>query len=211
MHTTRYTHKVDLVRCSYKYNFTTLTLYIGLIAQIYIWRYVSLLLTKLHIKNVRRIQQLVYFQSWSQNNNMAGGSDYPRGQKIRFVRGTYIGHEGWINLAQEITTNKSTPVIVHKWKKKDGTVIDKTATVRNTSFRIFEDAPPDSHAAAILRQQPKIEKLMDDLCRKLAMCAIDPQDTTIVEIFREKLQEATDVQEAKGAEALWYDVNYSFA
>jgi hypothetical protein len=42
-----------------------------------------------------------------------------RGDESRFVAGTYIGYTGWIDNAKEETV-KSTPVIVHAFKKKDG-------------------------------------------------------------------------------------------
>jgi hypothetical protein len=44
----------------------------------------------------------------------------------------------------------------------------------------------------VLQQHPKITRLMDKLCAKLAMCEIDPKNGLLYKIFKEKHVEAVE-------------------
>jgi hypothetical protein len=133
--------------------------------------------------------------------------DQRRGAGIRFVGGKYIGKLGWFDTSREATA-KSYPVIVNAIKKKDGNIGDVATMVRKTSVGLLDEAEPESYVESALQQHPKITRLMDTLCAKLAMCEIDPQNDLLYKIFKEKYVEAVERQTAKGSDALWYQINY---
>jgi hypothetical protein len=123
-----------------------------------------------------------------------------RGEEIQFVRGTYLGYMGWINLAGDETA-ASVPVIVQGFRKKDGSTCNKTAMVRRERVR-----PRASEA--IMQQYPNIEQMMEKLARQLARCEINPRSTAIQQIFAAKLQEATAPQILLDHKAIWKRVRY---
>jgi hypothetical protein len=131
-----------------------------------------------------------------------------RGEEIRFIVGTYEGHKGWIDNSGDATT-LSVPVIVHKFKRKDGSTVDKAATVRKSSVRSAAIRPAMSHAEAIMQQHPKIDQMMNKLCRQLAKCEMSTSDTSIQTVFATKLKAAVEKQVALGADAEWKRVHFT--
>jgi len=131
--------------------------------------------------------------------------DQRRGEKIRFVGGTYIGKVGWFDTSREATA-KSYPVIISAIKKKDGNIGDVTAMVRKTSVGLLDEPDAQSYVEAVFQQHPKITRLMDKLCAKLAMCEIEPQNDLLYKIFKDKYVEAVERQAAKGSDATWYQI-----
>ena len=115
-----------------------------------------------------------------------------------------MGHTGWFNLSGD-TTECYYPVIVKDWKKSNGTTYDKVTSVYKESVKEKETKKPTSRAEAILRQHPKIEMKMDDVCRMLAQCDLNPNSKTILKIFQDKLMNATKRQQKKG---LYRKVNF---
>jgi hypothetical protein len=133
--------------------------------------------------------------------------DQRRGDEIRFVGGTYIGKVGWFDRSREATA-KSYPVIIKAVKKKDGNIGDVTAMVRKTSVGVLDEPEAKSYVEAVFQQHPKIMRLMDKLCAKLAMCEIEPQNDMLYKIFRNKYAEAVELQTAKGSDATWYQIKH---
>lgn len=131
-----------------------------------------------------------------------------RGEEIRFIAGTYIGYTGWIDNSRD-ETPASFPVIVHGFKKKDGSMVDKAATVRKSSVRPAAIQPPLSYAEAIMQQHPKIDQMMDKLCRQLAKCEMSTTDNSIHTVFAIKLHLAVAKQVALGGDAEWKRVHYT--
>ena len=133
--------------------------------------------------------------------------DHRRGDKIRFVGGTYIGRVGWFDMSREATV-KSYPVIISAIKKKDGNIGDVTVMVRKTSVGVLDEPDAQTYVGAVFQQHPKITRLMDKLCAKLAMCEIDPQSDLLYKMFKEKYVEAVEQQMAKGSDVTWYQIKY---
>jgi hypothetical protein len=131
-----------------------------------------------------------------------------RGEEIRFVAGAYSGYIGWIDSSRDETA-ASVPVIVHGFKKKDGSTVDKAATVRKSSVRSAAIQPPMSYAEAIMQQHLKIDQMMDKLCRQLAKCEMSTTDDSIHTLFATKLQAAVAKQVALGGDAKWKRVHYT--
>ena len=132
-----------------------------------------------------------------------------KGEAIRFVGGKYIGYNGFFNLSGD-TTKCYYPVIVTNYKKSDGTVYDKVTKVAKDSVRASSEfSVPKSRAEAILNQHPKIEKQMNDLCRMLAQCELNPSLKSIQKLFAKKLRAAAEKQQAKGSSALYRKVAYN--
>jgi hypothetical protein len=132
-----------------------------------------------------------------------------RGEAIRFVAGTYIGYTGWLDESREVTT-LSAPVIVHAFKKKDGSTVDKATTVRKTSVGPADIAHPTSYAEAVMQQHPKIDQMMEKLCRQLAKCEmVDTSEYSVLLMFSAKLQAAVARQLSLGGDAEWKRVQYA--
>ena len=130
-----------------------------------------------------------------------------RGEEIRFVAGAHSGYIGWIDSSRDETA-ASVPVIVHGFKKKDGSTVDKAATVRRSSVRSAIQ-PPMSYAEAIMQQHLKIDQMMDKLCRQLAKCEMSATDPSIHTLFASKLQAAVAKQVALGGDAEWKRADYT--
>jgi hypothetical protein len=133
--------------------------------------------------------------------------DQRRGDEIRFVGGKYIGKFGWFDTSREDTV-KSYPVIINAVKKRDGSIGDVTTRVRKTSVALLNEPDAETYVGAVFQQQPKITRLMEKLCAKLAMCEIDPQNDLLYEIFKEKYVEAVQRQTAKGSDATWHQIDH---
>jgi hypothetical protein len=137
---------------------------------------------------------------------MAAGT--VKGDEVTFIKGKYVGYKGWINVTGDETAS-SVPVIVHGWKKADGSTVDRVANVRKTSIRRGSPPQPNTRAEAIMLQMPKIEAAMDTLCRQLAKCELNHNSIkSIHTIFARKLQEATANQIGQGSKATWYRISY---
>jgi hypothetical protein len=132
-----------------------------------------------------------------------------RGEEIRFVGGVYIGYKGWMDKSKDKTA-LSYHVVVKSFKKKDGSTIDLATTVRKTSVRRPAlETPPASYAEAIMQQHPKVEQLLDKLCKQLAKCELSISDTSILTVIAAKLQAAMAAQIALGSDAEWKRVRYT--
>ena len=128
-----------------------------------------------------------------------------KGEAIRFIGGKYLGYKGFFNLSDD-TTRAYYPVIVSNWQKADGTMYDKVTRVQKDHVKARKDDNPKSRAEAILQQHPKIEKQMNDLCRMLAQCDLNPNSKTIYKIFASKMKAASAKQREKGSGALYRKV-----
>ena len=131
-----------------------------------------------------------------------------RGNPIRFVTGIYVGKTGWVDTEREATPHYI-HVIVHRVKKKDGSVVDTATKVKKSSVAFTDPGPPQTFAEAILRQQPKIEQTMNKLCRQLAMCGLGGDDVAIHYIFTLKLRAAAQEQYDKGSDAVWKQIDFT--
>ena len=124
------------------------------------------------------------------------------GDEIHFVGGTHMGNTGWIDSAKK-HTSKMCYVIV---QEDDGMV---------TSTRVMQESVvsakallkvPASLEEACLQQHPDINRMMDKLAEKLAMCSVTPTEL-LANIFMDKVQKANAKQVNKGNKALWHKVN----
>ena len=86
--------------------------------------------------------------------------DQRKGERIRFMRGTYKGQFGWKD-TKEGETKKQVYVIL-----EDG----KTTRVNKTSVQTLPDVDnePDTFEEAILQQVPKVNELMTELALELS-------------------------------------------
>jgi hypothetical protein len=107
----------------------------------------------------------------------------------------------------EEKTAASVPVIVHAFKKKDGSTIDKAATVRKSSVCPADIPEPTSYAQAIMQQHPKIDQLMEKLCHQLAKCEMSTSNNSVLTVFSTKPQAAVARQLSLGGDAEWKRVH----
>jgi hypothetical protein len=60
-----------------------------------------------------------------------------------------------------------------------------------------------------MQQHPKIEQMLEKLCRQLAKCDVSRGGSSIQAVFQTKLQEAVAKQMTLGADAEWKGVRYT--
>jgi hypothetical protein len=130
----------------------------------------------------------------------------PSGERIRFIRGTYVGKTGWINNSKKETA-KMVYVIV---ELEDG--LKETRVAHASIAR--PAAEPTSYGEATLQQHPDIDGMMDKLVCQLAKCHMSTQASAVnsafktTEIFCNKLFQAIATQQALGDKATWRHVHY---
>ena len=130
-----------------------------------------------------------------------------KGEEIRIVAGTYKGYTGCIDNSKQDTV-ASISVIVNAFKKRSGGTVDKSATIRKSSLRPAKIPAPASYGEAIMQQHPKIEQMLEKLCRQLAKCEVGRGGSSIQVVFATKLQEAVAKQLALAGDAEWKFVCY---
>jgi hypothetical protein len=146
--------------------------------------------------------------SWEVRKPIMSNTVQQRGREIRFIKGKYIGYNGWINDHGDHTAH-SYAVIVSGYKSVNGGTHDRITKVRKESVRDRILPPANSKSEAIMQQHPEIEQTMEKLCRQLAKCDINPRSNSIKEVFGRKLLEAVAKQIALGNKATWKRVDYT--
>lgn len=126
------------------------------------------------------------------------------GDEIRFVGGKHEGKAGWID-----TSKKPTPKMFYVIVNED----DGTKTATRVMKESVVDAKralvePSTFEDACLQQHPEIDRMMDKLAERLAMCSVVPTDH-LGTVFLKKLHKANTKQFNKGKKALWYKVDFS--
>ncbi len=107
-----------------------------------------------------------------------------RGREIRFVKGKYIGYNGWINDHGDHTAQSYT-VIVSGYKRDNGATQDKITKVRKESVRDRTLPPPNSKSEAIMQQHPEIEAAVIEMARLFASCSITDEKSVMALIGKE--------------------------
>ena len=141
---------------------------------------------------------------------MSSASDR-RGREIVFIDGNFDGKTGWVDNDYD-ETEKMIYVIIKNARrsKKTGKWVDKATRVNKSNIRYKDDLEnPLSFLHAVLQQQPKLEKMMDKLCKELAMCQIPDDNTELLPLFKTKFETACLEQKLKGANATWRHIEYS--
>jgi hypothetical protein len=132
----------------------------------------------------------------------SGAITMSKGHAIRFVKGTYLGKEGWIN-AEKKGTAKKYYVIIDL-----GNGETKEALVNKDSVKELDTKPAASYSEATLREHPDIEAMLDKVCRELAKCSIENDGTGIMEIIQRTLTQAVRKQELLGHKAVYRRVKF---
>lgn len=126
-----------------------------------------------------------------------------RGERIRFVGGTHKGKTGWIDNAK-----KSPPKMIYVIVQEEDGDTTTTRVMRDSIAIAGVTKKPSSYEEACLQQHPDIDKMMDKLVEKLAMCQVEAPKN-IAFIFLEKMKKANLKQLSKGKKALWYQVDFA--
>jgi 4-diphosphocytidyl-2C-methyl-D-erythritol kinase len=125
------------------------------------------------------------------------------GEEIHFVAGKHKGKKGWIDTSKTHTPKMYYVVVSNEDKgTKTATRVMKESVVDAKSVII----PSTVLEEACLQQHPDINRMMDNLAEKLAMCSVGPTERLGM-IFLEKVQKANTKQLSKGKKALWYKVD----
>lgn len=129
------------------------------------------------------------------------------GSEIYFKRGKYEGLRGWHD-DEFIDTGSRVYVVV---ELSDGKF--RRTFVKTTSIATKVKSPPSDYAQAIIQQQPKIEKLLDDLAVQLAMIHVGDRIVKDPGTFWREAQDrylsAFKEQQKKGYSADWKFVDLS--
>lgn len=135
-------------------------------------------------------------------NNNPG---HNKGDRIRFVAGTYAGYTGWYDNARKTSGHGRKTMYVYVIVfLDDGT--EKATKVRKTSVRPSFKAPA-TYEEAIIQQHSDIEAQMIRLASMFATCKIKDDDE-VIRLFREELNKAKTEQFMKGKRARWRHTNF---
>ena len=123
-----------------------------------------------------------------------------KGAEIRFVRGTYAGHEGWLDTSKVVKSGRYCAVIVNLDGEEKATRVSKSS-VRNP----FQELTTFEEAA--IQQYPEIQITMIRLAQMMAECNVE-NDTESLRLFQIELKVAHDHQEALGNKAQYRHVDF---
>eukprot|EP00957_Ditylum_brightwellii_P059458 4514057-Ditylum_brightwellii.AAC.1 len=119
-----------------------------------------------------------------------------KGNEICFGGGKYAGKVGWLNDAKSPTKKKVYVNVQLAHDKEKQTFVNKKNVANHHN-------PPTTYVEALLQQQPKVEKLLKDLCIQLAKCQIAEGNhiSGLNDIFQQELTKAIKAQRALGNDA----------
>ena len=124
------------------------------------------------------------------------------GDAIKFVGGTYVGHDGWMDPKRSATKMKF-PMIVSL-----GEGATKTTMVLKENVELVRDIqPPRCLEEAVLQQHLLLNKAMNALVKQFAQCGLESPNT-MAAIFKVRLQRAIDKQRNLGPKAWLRPVVY---
>jgi hypothetical protein len=142
---------------------------------------------------------------------MAGSK---KGAKIKFVGGVHKG-SGWIDQSKNPSPDY-TYVIVNK-KDKDGKSWEMSTKVKHENYLLFTELnQPANYEEAMVDQCDDIDKLLNQLARKMARCEmVDGKGSqsakNIANILIDRVDKAVKEQRSKGDGALWKRVRWKSA
>jgi hypothetical protein len=120
-----------------------------------------------------------------------------RGQPIRFTKGTYAGHCGWVNSAKPQTSLSFHVIIdMDQPPSEDG---DCVTTVRKDSVADRID-DPKSAEEFVIKEDPKVAYHLAMLAKSLAECGLCGTDQ-LLNLIKGELDNAMIVQLSKGKKA----------
>jgi glycerol-3-phosphate cytidylyltransferase-like family protein len=129
-----------------------------------------------------------------------------KGERIRFIKGTYQDQKGWLNTDKKHTKHKYHVIVEPDLPERN---YEKSTSVMKTSVRLeTAETLPKTYEEALLHQHPDTDRLMDKLASELVKCHISGHEsaTELCRIFVAKLEVAHEKQQALGHKALWRDV-----
>jgi hypothetical protein len=131
-----------------------------------------------------------------------------QGDPIRFIGGKYEGLEGWLDKSKAANDSKWVYVIV-----REEEVVDKTCTSNHRPTRVQLSSialplgNPRNKAEEFLQYHRDIDKLSNDLAKKIAQCDHKQTDDEFIEeyvqLLREKIAWSKNVQKLMGNKSLY--------
>ena len=124
-----------------------------------------------------------------------------RGEKIRFVKGSHAGEQGWLNAAKP-NTDLSVHVIpdVGQEPEDDAEFVTR---VKKNSMAPMDDKPPSAVSAeeCAIQEDPKVAHHLAMLSEALAEAGIEEVTRELLQLVHVHIELAFDVQKDKGKKA----------
>lgn len=131
-----------------------------------------------------------------------------KGEAIRFVKGKYVGLNGWMDGSKKMKKNS---VYQHVIVVLDEDHKEQKATrVKKNSFRKEFSSPPRNYVEAAMMQHPDIEKDMIDLAEKFAQLYMR-DNVDFLRIIDHELSHARAFQSRLGSKARYRHVVFDIA
>jgi hypothetical protein len=131
-----------------------------------------------------------------------------QGDPIRFIGGKYQGLEGWLDKSKAAKDSRWVYVIV-----REEEVVDKARTYNQRPTRVQLSSialplgNPKNKAEEFLQYHQDIDKLSNDLAKKIAQCDHKQTDNEFIEeyiqLLREKIASSKKVQKLMGNKAMY--------
>jgi hypothetical protein len=121
-----------------------------------------------------------------------------RGERIKFIRGSYKGKKGWSDLSKTDTSNRCY-VIVEATKDAG----EKATFVRRTSIKVVDNQVPKNRMDATLKENEDLEALFDDLARLCVECNLTVMNSaeSVARVLEEKMLQWEGRKVAQGSKA----------
>jgi len=124
---------------------------------------------------------------------------YKKGDEVKIVGGSYVGHRAWINTKKKPTKQSQSLVIVI-----DNEEVVKT--IRKKSFKLMSKCrKPSTATEELLANNPTVEKHMRTAARHVAMLGIQESKVASV-LFAEMVTEYIEHLQDQGVNAKYYPV-----
>ena len=132
-----------------------------------------------------------------------GKYDDLKGDKVRFVKGTHIGRDAWINITKMDKGKRTGKVHLIIDIEDEG---EKRRAVSRNSVHVLR-SKCESYEEAILAQHQDIETEMIHLAIHFAQCGIQSKENAC-RIFHKELVLAEADQAMAGSRARWRHVDW---
>jgi hypothetical protein len=126
---------------------------------------------------------------------------FGKGEEVRFIKGKYVGKNGWLNSGKKPTPCYYYVIVLLEAGKEVSTRVLKTSV-----SIIANEETPTNFEGALLQQHPDLETAMDKLCDELAKCGLSAASVEMPNIFMKKLSKAINAQNGLGNKAKWRHV-----
>ena len=132
-----------------------------------------------------------------------------KGDPIRVIGGKYEGFTAYLDKTRG-PMPKMVAIILEGDSVDGKSKVYKGTSIRKTNISMVSTAEPKNKSEAVLKQIPKIDKLLTQLCQELALCGLGVHPTEIDQIFMNRRMKYALEFEMRGcATDKCYNIKYN--